>query len=557
MIKLSSVEIENFRSIIGDPLRIDFEDLTVIVGPNNCGKSNILRALQLFFNGHVEGQPYSSERDYPKSSKLSKQAQTKITVTVSYQPSKEVSLKRALDELEAETDQQRLDGNQIQLRVSYSKNGVESWQFLGKKGTRNIRRELITKVRDTLRLAIVFKYIPVGRDSLESIKNEISTELIRTIFSGWSGAVKKRQEINEAINTLLSLLTPELTTSSDSVTDSITRVFSEVKKLELKLPFANLEEMLPSLTPLIRDTAETGLKSKGAGIQTSSLLFLLKYLADNHPQRHNARQTFIWAVEEPESFLHPTKQKAMADMLKGFSQEVQTVVTTHCGHFVPRTDAGSASYVIDKAENEPWSTEVKGRDYELARQTLGVSLLDAMMLYPLNLVVEGPSDEILIQGFLRLLGTGQPLPVFDAKCFPAGNATAAAYLFESLVRFSTPDTTVKLVIDGDEAGVKALTQLLGRAKRDNMSWKSNQDYFQLSLDVENLLSDRVKRALYAERPAQVQLVEDTHKKIKSFRVLDGHKKAVAERALELSEEVDAAEFKHLFELIHNATKTAA
>lgn len=142
------------------------------------------------------------------------------------------------------------------------------------------------------------------------------------------------------------------------------------------------------------------------------------------------------------------------------------------------------------------------------------------------------------------------------KCFPAGNATAAAYLFESLVRFSTPDTTVKLVIDGDDAGAKALALLLGRAKWDNISWKSNHDYFQLPLDVENLLSDRVKRALYSERPSQVQLVEDTQKKIKSFKVLDGHKKAVAERAIELSEEVDAVEFKHLFKLIHSATKTA-
>lgn len=95
--------------------------------------------------------------------------------------------------------------------------------------------------------------------------------------------------------------------------------------------------------PVVSDTAETGLKSKGAGIQTSSLLFLLKYLADNHPQRYNSRVTFIWAVEEPESFLHPTKQQAMANMLAGFSNEVQTIITTHCAHFVPRK----------KSEQEP------------------------------------------------------------------------------------------------------------------------------------------------------------------------------------------------------------
>ncbi|WP_128003575.1 ATP-dependent nuclease [Piscinibacter defluvii] len=551
MIKLRSVEIENFRSIIAKPLRVTFDDLTVIVGPNNCGKSNILRALQLFFTGSVEGLPYASERDYPKSGELNKSAQTKITLTVSYEPTKEISLKRSLDELEKASDQQRLDDDQISLRLSYSKNGVESWQFLGKKGVRNIKKELIFKVRDSLLQSVIFKYIPVGRDSLESITSEISTELIRTIFSGWSGAVKKRQEINEAIATLLARLTPELQTSSDSVTGSIQKVFAEVKKLELRLPFSNLEEMLPNLTPVISDTAETGLKSKGAGIQTSSLLFLLKYLADNHPQRHNARQTFIWAVEEPESFLHPTKQKAMADMLRGFSKEVQTVITTHCGHFVPRTEAGAASYVVDKASAKPWSTEVVGQDYELARQTLGISLLDSMMLYPVNLVVEGPSDEILLQGALRQLDGKHALSPLDVKCFPASNATSATYLFESLVTFSTGDTTVKLVIDGDKAGLAALEGLLGRAKRDGIKWKANDDYFQLALDVENLLSDRVKRALHAERPAQVQLIEDVHKNIKSFRVVE-NKKANAARALELSDEADLGEFKLLFDRISDS-----
>jgi len=335
MIKLKSVEIENFRSIVGEALALDFDDLTVIVGPNNCGKSNILRALQLFFTGRVEGAPYTTDIDYPKSEALSPKSQTKITVTIEYNPLKEVSIKKSLDELERESGQDRLDGNLVRLRLSYSKNGVDSWQFLGRKGARNIRKDLIHKVKDAVIQSKIFKYIPVGRDSLESITHEISSELIKTIFSGWSGAVQKRKEINDAIESLIGKLSPELKSSSGSVTGSIRQVFSEIKNLELRLPFENLEEMLPSLMPMVSDTAETGLKSKGAGIQTSSLLFLLKYLADNHPQRYNARVTFIWAVEEPESFLHPTKQKAMSDMLVGFSKEVQTLITTHCSGLMP------------------------------------------------------------------------------------------------------------------------------------------------------------------------------------------------------------------------------
>lgn len=192
MLTIKSAEIENYRSIIGPPLTVNLDQLTVIVGPNNCGKSNILRALELFFRGEVEGRPYYSDVDFPKAGILPSSAQTKITVTVKYDPAKEVSLKRALDEIESSTAQTRLAGDLITLRLSYSKNGVEFWQFLGQKGTKNIAKDLIHRLRDSIRQSVIFKYIPVGRDSLESITSEISTELIRTIFSGWSGAVKKR-----------------------------------------------------------------------------------------------------------------------------------------------------------------------------------------------------------------------------------------------------------------------------------------------------------------------------------------------------------------------------
>jgi len=543
MLTLKSVEVQNFRSIVGTPLRMEFGNLTAIVGPNNSGKSNILRALNLFFTGEVEGAPYTTDLDYPKGGNLSKGDQTKITVTVCYEPKKEVLIARALEELEAESTQLRLDDELLSLRLSYSKHGVESWQFIGKLGVKNINRTLIEKVRDAVRQSVAFKYIPVGRDSLESINREIGSELIRTIFSGWSGATKSRREINAAIDVLMQRLQPELESTSNSVTDSVREVFKEIRHLKLRLPFSNLEEMLPSLTAVISDTAETGVRSKGAGIQTSSLIFLLKFLADNHPQRHNARVTFIWAIEEPESFLHPSKQREMAGVMARFAQEVQTVITTHCPHFVIRDNVSCATWVVDKHSVSPHSTYVVGKDYDLARQTLGVSLLDSMTLFPLNVVVEGPSDEILLSGALKKLAAEFPLPSYDVKFFTAGNATSATYLFESLRSYSDGATAIRLIIDGDSAGAKALNGLLGRGKRDGIAWRANSDYFQLPVDIENLCSDRVKRALAKERPAQVELVEDTSDNITAFAFRDTYKKSLAERAVELSATADLAAFK--------------
>ncbi|QQO10378.1 AAA family ATPase [Breznakiella homolactica] len=89
MIRLIDVTIENFRSIIEKPLEIDFSNYTVIVGENNSGKSNILRALNLFFNDKVDNDKYNPQIDYPQDVNLSRQARTKVIVTLQYDPLKE------------------------------------------------------------------------------------------------------------------------------------------------------------------------------------------------------------------------------------------------------------------------------------------------------------------------------------------------------------------------------------------------------------------------------------------------------------------------------------
>ena len=151
MIQIKEVEIENFRSIFKEKIELEFGDLTSIVGPNNSGKSNILRALQLFFTGMVEGKQYSSAHDFPLCEEVSAKDSTKIIVTVKYEPTKEHLLHNALLELQNTTTQKMLDDDLVKLRLSYSKNGVESWGFIGKSGNKNIQKDVIYKVRDALR----------------------------------------------------------------------------------------------------------------------------------------------------------------------------------------------------------------------------------------------------------------------------------------------------------------------------------------------------------------------------------------------------------------------
>ena len=51
--KLKKIEIEKYRTI--DNLTLSVADLLILIGENNCGKSNILRALELFYQDSVRG----------------------------------------------------------------------------------------------------------------------------------------------------------------------------------------------------------------------------------------------------------------------------------------------------------------------------------------------------------------------------------------------------------------------------------------------------------------------------------------------------------------------
>ena len=47
--KIKSIEIKNFRSI-KDAI-IEMSDFNILVGQNNCGKTNFFEAVDLFYNG--------------------------------------------------------------------------------------------------------------------------------------------------------------------------------------------------------------------------------------------------------------------------------------------------------------------------------------------------------------------------------------------------------------------------------------------------------------------------------------------------------------------------
>ncbi len=81
MIQIDTVDISYFRSIYRLKLR-NLKDISILSGRNDVGKSNILKALNLFFNNETDWQtPFDFQKDFSRQ-RLSKSDKIPLKKTI-------------------------------------------------------------------------------------------------------------------------------------------------------------------------------------------------------------------------------------------------------------------------------------------------------------------------------------------------------------------------------------------------------------------------------------------------------------------------------------------
>ena len=80
---ITNISIRNFRSI--DRLEIGTKSITSFVGANDAGKSNILRALNLFFNGKTDAEMlFDFPRDFNQFAIVPTRKAKQIEITITF-----------------------------------------------------------------------------------------------------------------------------------------------------------------------------------------------------------------------------------------------------------------------------------------------------------------------------------------------------------------------------------------------------------------------------------------------------------------------------------------
>jgi hypothetical protein len=211
-----------------------------------------------------------------------------------------------------------------------------------------------------------FLFIPAVRNASDDTsegKGSVLTSLmdlvVRSVVANKEELIKLKEDTQQKYQEILdpSQLT-ELSNLQDQLTDTL-KTFVPDAKVELKwLPLSEISVPLPQAdVKLIEDGYSSTVSRTGHGLQRAFILTMLQHLAlaqtlatasqkvqdeTGQPQRLSALPNLVLAIEEPELYQHPNRQRHLATILQqlatgktpGVADKTQIIYATHSPLFV-------------------------------------------------------------------------------------------------------------------------------------------------------------------------------------------------------------------------------
>lgn len=395
--KLVKLELENFRSYRN--LEINFqEDMNVIIGRNDVGKSTIMEALEIFFNNELVKIDQSDLNNNAKNSgdyiikiKLSFQLNGGeniiIDSTNSTNPYNEFLLNGSyLTLVKTYNCSSPIKATSIKLylecqypRVLSEEPLINQTQAKLKKFvTDNELNEFVSdnRINAQLRMAIYNNYltdeqrldlIPVEidlsktSDDTKNLKSSIEKNLpLYFLFQSDRANKDSDKDVQNPLNTAIqkALLKPSIKDKLDEVENLMKLEIEEIGNATI----AKLNEMdsniASSLQPDYSKTPEwksvfkfsfTGddipINKRGSGVRRLILLNYFRAEADR-VSRENDSNDVIYAIEEPETSQHPDYQLMLINALIELSQTNQVIITTHTPQIAKMVDINSLIIIV-------------------------------------------------------------------------------------------------------------------------------------------------------------------------------------------------------------------
>ena len=343
--RMTRVEIENFRSI--RHLVLDLGDTTVLVGPNNAGKTAILEALRIALTRRwgQRGTGFNEYDVHMPDEESDPKASPGVSIEIRTEEREPGDWPDGISEdlgdivqLDLATGHRSVS-LRTRCRWSADADSFEpSWEFLDAR-----RDPLVGVGARRVNLERFWRYLPVFYlDALRDVRDEFSTRSSQF----WTRLLKDLNvppELESRALRVLDLLNRRLLKADPRLADiaetlsGATRVAARDREggLDLRMVPLKTWDLLSRAEIILRNEPDQPwlpLRQQGQGIQSLSVVFLFRAFVEHLLSAlYEPGSEPVLALEEPETHLHPQAVRTLWGEIAALPG--QKIITTHSPYF--------------------------------------------------------------------------------------------------------------------------------------------------------------------------------------------------------------------------------
>jgi len=415
---IKSLYLENFRAYKNVKVLFD-ENMNVIIGQNDIGKSTILEALDIFFGQDtikIDISDWNKER-----------VSNKIVISVEFLVDNDLEIiidsanpTNLNDEFllnssghlniykEYEISSEKLSKEKIYLNVNYPNNydtplvnmkiatlkqrllsikdDIDNYDEIDKTRSADIRKALYS-FDVTAESTFDNKIIDLQKDDAKSIWESLQKELpLYFLFQSDRANKDSDSDIQNPLKSATKRIVSNFETEFETIKNNLETQLNQIgidtisKMKDMGLNVA--DSLTPKVTNKSLDTlfsfsleSDDGiaLNKRGSGFRRMVMLNYFRAEAERQIASKTNKYV-IYAIEEPETAQHPNHQKMLVEALLelSFKEKHQIIITTHTPEIAKMVDESSLLLVNKDADDNPFIVENVEDKIKLIAETLGV-----------------------------------------------------------------------------------------------------------------------------------------------------------------------------------------
>lgn len=446
MLLIKHIDIISFRSILNISIEVDNTlNLIAICGENNVGKTNTLRAIDLFFNPDT----YDIALDRPTIKRAQGGARIDPKITIEFWDSESGFYYQIIRDLK-----------EFKSNISTGLSGTKYIRVPVRIDNKS-KITLTQKETEHFLKSIEFRYIESININMPQLVEELTTDVIDVEYDK-SRITANRKALKEAYTAYTSGLQEILNIFSNDISDTF-KIFKDNWNVSLYVPSSaeTFRDLISNdIELLIDDKGCENVEQKGSGLQRLAVI-LLNFEIIKRIKNKN----YIVCIDEPDIYLHEGLQRKLMEFFEGNSDKVQIFYTTHSRIFI--NQYSMKNIFLLGADLYPQYSNRKKRNinvvetkyidtsceegYEKICTHLGIEKNNYDILQKNNLIVEGGCDKKYLEELAHYFSIKKPKII---SLDGVDNAEKYLNFYDSYYKnnTSTYKPKVKILFDNDVAG---------------------------------------------------------------------------------------------------------